>query len=107
MPTPCPPLHEQVQIADAIDQWVATLDVGASRIRRQIELLHEYRTGLIADVVTGKLDVRGAAAQLPDEDDEADPLDEDDPKLDNADDGTSGGSPPMEEEPAMDSEVTV
>lgn len=26
----------------------------------------EYRTHLIADVVTGKLDVREAAAQLPD-----------------------------------------
>ena len=32
--------------------------------------LHEYRTRLIADVVTGKLDVREAAAALP----EVDPL---------------------------------
>ena len=30
--------------------------------------MQEYRTRLIADVVTGKLDVREAAAQLPDED---------------------------------------
>ena len=36
----------------------------------QVELLQEYRTRLIADVVTGKLDVREAAAQLPDGDDE-------------------------------------
>ena len=34
---------------------------------RQIELLEEYRTRLIADVVTGKLDVRAAAADLPNE----------------------------------------
>ena len=41
---------------------------------RQIELLQEYRTRLIADVVTGKLDVREASAQLPDErDDGSDP----------------------------------
>ena len=68
MPTPCPPLHEQVLIADAIDQGLATLNDGANHTRRrQIELLQEYRTRLIADVVTGKLDVREAAAQLPDE----------------------------------------
>ena len=32
---------------------------------REIGLLREYRTRLIADVVTGKLDVRAAARQLP------------------------------------------
>ena len=32
-----------------------------------MDLLREYRTRLIADVVTGKLDVREAAARLPDE----------------------------------------
>ena len=37
------------------------------RARREIGLLREYRTRLIADVVTGKLDVREAAAKLPDE----------------------------------------
>ncbi len=39
-------------------------------------MLREYRTRLIADVVTGKLDVREAAAKLPDEAPEAEPLDE-------------------------------
>jgi len=34
---------------------------------REIELLREYRTRLVADVVTGKLDVREAALRLPDE----------------------------------------
>jgi len=32
---------------------------------REIDLLREYRTRLVADVVTGKLDVRDAAAGLP------------------------------------------
>lgn len=36
----------------------------------------EYRTRLIADVVTGKLDVRDAAAQLPEEQKELEPIEE-------------------------------
>jgi type I restriction enzyme S subunit len=36
-------------------------------LEREIELLREYRTRLVADVVTGKLDVREAAARLPDD----------------------------------------
>ena len=42
----------------------------------EIRLLREYRTRLIADVVTGKLDVREAAARLPEEVEEPEPLDE-------------------------------
>ena len=42
------------------------LTVAIARARRQIELVQEYRTRLIADVVTGKLDVREAAASLSD-----------------------------------------
>ena len=38
-----------------------------SRLEREIDLLREYRTRLVADVVTGKLDVREAAAWLPEE----------------------------------------
>jgi uncharacterized protein (DUF433 family) len=65
MPIPCPPPDEQVLIADAIDCSTATTDEGIQRIERQIALLHEYRTRLTADVVTGKLDVREAAVELP------------------------------------------
>ena len=36
-------------------------------LEREIDFLREYRTRLVADVVTGKLDVREAAARLPDE----------------------------------------
>ena len=39
-----------------------------SRLDREIDLLREYRTRLVADVVTGKLDVREAAVRLPEED---------------------------------------
>ena len=44
--------------------------------RREIALLREYRTRLIADVVTGKVDVRAAAQGLPDEVEEMEPLHE-------------------------------
>jgi type I restriction enzyme S subunit len=41
--------------------------LGGAAAQKEIELLREYRTRLIADVVTGKVDVREAAAKLPDE----------------------------------------
>ena len=65
MPTPCPPPAEQVLIADTIDHSTAITDDGIHGIERQIALLREYRTRLIADVVTGKLDVREAELSLP------------------------------------------
>ena len=106
MPTPYPPPDEQVQIADVIDQSMAALDDRMQRIHCQIALLQEYRTRLIADVVTGKLDVRESAASLPEESDEQDPLDEGMPLagglVNNLYDATE--SP---EEPAMESEVTA
>ena len=42
-----------------------SLITAIARYEREIALLREYRTRLTADVVTGKLDVRAAAAQLP------------------------------------------
>ena len=64
---PIPPLPEQTAIVKYLDKATATIDTAITRARREIELLNEYRTRLTADVVTGKLDVREAAAQLPDE----------------------------------------
>ena len=63
---PVPPSEEQAVIATHIEQQTADIDTAISRTRCQIELLQEYRTRLIADVVTGKIDVREAAANLPD-----------------------------------------
>ena len=54
-------------IVGAIQIETAELDTAISRLHREIDLLREYRTRLVADVVTGKLDVREAAAPLPDE----------------------------------------
>lgn len=60
-----PPLEEQAMIVTCIERRTSALDTAISRLEREIELLREYRTRLVADVVTGKLDVREAAASLP------------------------------------------
>ena len=62
-----PLFDEQVQIAHQVKQAIEPSELAINRTRRKIELLREYRTRLIADVVTGKLDVREAATSLPDE----------------------------------------
>ena len=62
---PFPSLPEQTAIVEHLDKATANIDAAITRARRQTELLREYRTRLIADVVTGKLDVREAAANLP------------------------------------------
>ena len=59
-----PPIGEQDGIVEHINQGTARIDDGIARSRRQINLMNEYRTRLIADVVTGQLDVRETAAQL-------------------------------------------
>ena len=71
-----PPAHEQRAIVDYIDRATHATNSAITRARRQVELLEEYRTRLIADVVTGKLDVREAAAGLPDEGDDEDAIGE-------------------------------
>ncbi len=57
--------EEQDGIVDLIRSQTSTVERALARAEREIELLREYRTRLVADVVTGKVDVRDAAAQLP------------------------------------------
>ena len=73
-----PSLEEQDAILRFVEQVTGPSDVAIVRAETEISLLHEYRTRLIADVVTGKLDVREAAVRLPDETDEPEWLDEGD-----------------------------
>lgn len=61
-----PPPREQASIIHAVSDSTSGLRSALGRARREVELLHEFRTRLIADVVTGQLDVREAAARLPD-----------------------------------------
>ena len=60
-----PPLTEQTAIARFLATACRRMSARRATVEREIELLREYRTRLIADVVTGKLDVREAAAGLP------------------------------------------
>lgn len=73
---PTPPVNEQESIAEYIDEATTSLNDAIDRAQREIALLREFRTRLIADVVTGKLDVREAAARLPQEAEDLEPLDE-------------------------------
>jgi len=82
------PPDEQLTIVEQTSEQTRPLAITISRLEREITLLREYRTRLVADVVTGKLDVRAAAASLPDEaplDDLAASRDPDDDALDTDD----------------------
>ena len=59
-----PPFDEQGAVAQHVNEATNNIDVAISGFRRQINLMTEYRARLIADVVTGQLDVRETAAQL-------------------------------------------
>ena len=65
MRVPLPPPSEQRAIARFLEAADRRIRRHISATKRQIALLKEYRTRLIADVVTGKLDVREASARLP------------------------------------------
>jgi len=55
----------QADLVSYIETETYTLATAIARTEREIALMKEYRTRLTADIVTGKLDVREAAAKLP------------------------------------------
>ena len=74
---PLPPIKEQESILLWLKGSLRGPETAIERTHREIDLVREYRTRLIADVVTGKLDVRGVelppleeAEELPAEGDE-------------------------------------
>ena len=66
MPNVTLPRPEQEEIVCFIASKTTHLNTAVARTEREIALIQEYRTRLTADIVTGKLDVREAAAKLPD-----------------------------------------
>lgn len=64
LPVLIPPLDEQDRINGAIEEQTSEVQKAILVANHEIDLIREYRTRLIADVVTGKLDVRGVV--LPD-----------------------------------------
>ena len=85
---PLPPLSEQAAIVCFLDRATADLDAATTSAQRETSLIREYHTHLIAAVVTGKFDVREAAARLPDEVEELEPLDEADALIDGEEEPT-------------------
>jgi type I restriction enzyme S subunit len=83
---------EREAILEFVVEKTKVFDSSIERLSREVGLLNEYRTRLVADVVTGKLDVREAATRLPDEA----PLDP-----------TEGGVEPDDEAEAADEEVVA
>ena len=79
---PYPPLIEQSVIALAIEQQTSCISSAIGRTEREIALMQEYRTRLTADIVTGKLDVREAAAKLPATPNDDDAQDDTDSSID-------------------------
>lgn len=58
---PVPPPEEQRSTVQFVRDRVSQLDATIASTQREVDLIREYRTRLIADIVTGKLDVRGVA----------------------------------------------
>ena len=96
-PFALPTRHDQEEIA----RWTAEV-TGKTRTsilstEREIALMREYHVRLIADVVTGKFDVRDAAARLPDEADEPKPLADADHLYPDEDETAEGVAAALEE----------
>jgi type I restriction enzyme S subunit len=62
-----PPSSEQKQIVDQIHEKTRESDSAISLIKREIDLVSEYRMSLISNVTTGNLDIRDAALSYTEE----------------------------------------
>lgn len=74
-----PPMDEQQRIVAGLESQTQTVNAGIARLEREIELLREFQSRLVAEVLAGKLDVRAAASRLsegPMQADSAEPADE-------------------------------
>lgn len=64
LPVLLPPIPEQKEIAEYLDRKTAEIDGQKAKIKQAIDLLKEYRTALITNAVTGKIDVRQVKVPL-------------------------------------------
>ena len=81
-----PPLAEQHLILRTLENTGQKINALTAKAQRDLELMKEFQASLIADVVTGKLDVRAAAAALPEEPDDPDAAEGDRPGASGRDD---------------------
>lgn len=73
---PVPPLSEQKAIVRSVESSTRDLLGAIAHAHREMSLLREYRTRLVADVVTGRLDVREVVADLSQGSDDFEPSDD-------------------------------
>lgn len=74
-----PPIDEQQRIVAGLESQTQKVNAGIARLEREIELLREFQSRLVAEVLAGKFDVRAAASRLPEapmQADSAEPADE-------------------------------
>ncbi len=64
---PLPELPEQATLLRGLNTLLGPVELAIAQAAREIALMREYRTRLVSDVVTGQLDVRAAAQNLPPE----------------------------------------
>lgn len=76
-----PTIEEQRQITNFLKTETRKFREAISQSQRQIDLIQEYRTRLIADVVTGKVDVRGIPVEDVPEDEELEELADEEEQL--------------------------
>lgn len=55
---PVPPISEQTEIVQYINNEITQINKTISTIERELALTEEYKTSIIAEAVTGKIDVR-------------------------------------------------
>ncbi len=65
LPIVLPSLREQQAVLAEVAEATAPIASAVARSEREIQLLREFRTRLVAEVVTGRVDVRAVAAALP------------------------------------------
>lgn len=65
LPITVPSVEAQIRLLSDLELAQAPMTAAVGRIEREIALLQEFRTRLVADVVTGQVDVRAVAATLP------------------------------------------
>jgi len=63
VPLPLPPIGEQRQIPLFIEGESSRVVEAIEKAQREIDLIREYRTRMIADIVTGKVDVRNVKCE--------------------------------------------
>src|SRR5690554_1867256 len=56
---PLPNINDQVAIVNHLNKETLVINTTISKIEKEIALVEEYKTALIAEAVTGKIDVRG------------------------------------------------